>query len=108
MQGTTNTCLLGYLQKAINSANYGFFKRSELDTKFLDCLGGIQLIDWRKWVPSNALRCQLAELREILPNYVADLLVTVCRVGNQIPLPSRRWLLQRKNMGFGNYAFINT
>lgn len=92
----------GVIKKSLNSVHDRLFERPEAHAKLVDRLGCVQLVDWWETCSRGAFRCQVVELGKVLSDYIADLLVAVCRIGDQVPLPSCCWLFKGSGMGFGN------
>lgn len=94
--------LLAQLQQAVDHVHNSLLQGSELEAKFSNSLGSIEAVRRRKRSASVALGCQILLLGKLFSDNVANLLVAVSRVGNEVSLSSSLWLFKGQDVGFGN------
>lgn len=94
--------LLAQLQQAVDHVHNSLLQGPELEPQLSNSLGSIEAVSGRKRSASVALGCQILLLGELFSDNVANLLVAVGRVGNEVSLSSSLWLLKGQDVGFGN------
>lgn len=81
-------------QQAVNHIHNRLLQGSELDAQLSNGLGSVDLVDGRKSSSGVALGRPVLQLGELFADDVANLLVAVGGVGNQVSLAGGLWLLE--------------